>query len=68
MSSNGISPHPFIPNTPSEREDMLATIGVDDFGSLITDIPEQHRNPSLELPDSASELEGRDTDAGTRSP
>ena len=57
MSTNGNSPHPFIPNTPSERAEMLATIGVDDFESLITDIPEQHRNAPLRLPDSASELE-----------
>lgn len=36
---------------------MLATIGVDRFDDLITDIPEEHRNPSLRLPASASELE-----------
>ena len=36
---------------------MLSTIGVDSFDALITDIPEQHRNPPLRLPDSASELE-----------
>ena len=75
MSPNGISPHPFIPNTPSERDDMLATIGVDDFESLITDIPEKHRNPQLDLPDSSSELEvatrmqalaALNQDAGTR--
>ena len=57
MSDNGRSAHPFIPNTPSERDEMLATIGAGDFDALITDIPEQHRNPSLDLPDSASELE-----------
>ena len=57
MSSDGSSPHPFIPNTSSERDAMLATIGVGDFESLITDIPERHRNPGLDLPSSASELE-----------
>lgn len=57
MSSSGDSAHPFIPNTPSERSQMLAAIGVDGFSDLITDIPEQHRNPSLQLPDAASELE-----------
>ena len=36
---------------------MLSTIGVDNFEALITDIPEEHRNPSLDLPNSASELE-----------
>ena len=76
MSTNGNSPHPFIPNTPSERVEMLATIGVGDFESLITDIPVQHRNPPLRLPDSASELEvathlqalaALNADAGTQS-
>ena len=57
MTINIQSPHPFIPNTPSERAQMLATIGVDQFDDLITDIPEEHRNPPLRLPDSASELE-----------
>ena len=75
MSTNQNSPHPFIPNTPAERAEMLATIGVGDFESLITDIPEQHRNPPLRLPDSASELEvsthlqalaALNADAGTR--
>ena len=36
---------------------MLSTIGVDSFEDLITDIPEQHRNSPLNLPDAASELE-----------
>lgn len=54
---------------------MLATIGVDQFDDLITDIPEEHRNPPLQLPDSASELEvtsrmqalaALNRDAGTR--
>ena len=75
MTSNADSPHPFIPNTPSERAQMLATIGVDDFDALITDIPEQHRNSSLRLPNAASELEvatrmqalaALNQDAGTR--
>ena len=57
MSDTVNSPHPFIPNTSSERDEMLATIGVPHFGSLIADIPDQHRNPKLELPDAASELE-----------
>lgn len=54
---------------------MLATIGADQFDELITDIPEEHRNPPLRLPDSASELEvtsrtqvlaALNQDAGTR--
>ena len=57
MSAHAKSTHPFIPNTSSERAEMLSTIGVDDFGALITDIPDQHRNPPLRLPDAASELE-----------
>ena len=75
MSTSVNSPHPFIPNTPSERAQMLATIGVDDFDALITDIPEQHRNSALRLPNAASELEvatrmqalaALNQDAGTR--
>ena len=75
MSSSDDSAHPFIPNTPSERSQMLATIGVDGFADLITDIPDQHRNPPLRLPDAASELEvatrmqalaARNRDAGSR--
>ncbi len=57
MNTEAISAHPFIPNTPSEREQMLATIGVENFDALITDIPEEHRNPPLDLPNTASELE-----------
>ena len=57
MLSNATSAHPFIPNTPSERDEMLSTIGVDGFEDLITDIPEQHRNSPLNLPEAASELE-----------
>ena len=57
MSSNTVSAHPFIPNTPSERDEMLSTIGVDGFEGLITDIPEEHRNSPLDLPVAASELE-----------
>jgi glycine dehydrogenase subunit 1 len=54
---------------------MLSTIGVDDFDALITDIPDQHRNPQLRLPNAASELEvaarmqalaGLNRDAGSR--
>ena len=75
MSSSSKSAHPFIPNTPSERDEMLATIGVSDFDALITDIPEQHRNPSLRLPNAASEMEvanrmqalaATNSDAGSR--
>lgn len=36
---------------------MLAAIGVENFDALITDIPEEHRNPLLDLPNTASELE-----------
>ena len=51
------SAHAFIPNTRSERMDMLSTIGVSDFDDLIRDIPKEHRDPDLRLPDTASELE-----------
>ncbi len=56
-SNNGGAPHPFIPNTTSEYDEMLATIGVADFEVLIEDIPEEHRISALDLPDGASELE-----------
>ena len=48
---------PYIPNTDEDRRQMLDAIGVDSVEDLFRDIPEQHGNPSLDLPPAASELE-----------
>ncbi|MCH7713497.1 MAG: glycine dehydrogenase, partial [Chloroflexi bacterium] len=47
----------YIPNTPSEQAEMLATLGISSIDELFLDIPQQHRNPPLNLPDPLSELE-----------
>ncbi len=56
MTGTASSPHPFIPNTPGERAEMLAAIGVPSFADLVQDIPAAHRFPDLDLPDSLPEL------------
>jgi len=47
----------FIPHTDADRNAMLAAIGVDRMESLVTDVPEAFRFPSLDLPNVVSELE-----------
>ena len=47
----------YIPNTLEEQASMLATLGLDSIDQLFADIPEQYRNPSLDLPPPLSELE-----------
>ena len=47
----------YIPNTPAEQAEMLATLGVDSIDDLFLDIPEVHRNPPLRLPEPLSEME-----------
>ena len=47
----------YIPNTEEEQAAMLATLGVSSIDDLFLDIPQQHRNPPLNLPDPLSELE-----------
>jgi len=47
----------YIPNTEDEQAAMLATLGVSSIDELFLDIPQQHRNPPLDLPDPLSELE-----------
>ena len=49
--------HPYIPNTPDDRSEMLAAIGVSDCAELVQDIPEQHRFPALNIPDGIAELD-----------
>ncbi len=49
---------PFIPHTPEEIEQMLATIGADDIETLFDEIPANIRCQSLDgIPPAASEME-----------
>ncbi|MCI0438414.1 MAG: aminomethyl-transferring glycine dehydrogenase subunit GcvPA, partial [Chloroflexi bacterium] len=48
---------PYIPNTQADRREMLDAIGVDSVEELFRDIPEQYRNPTLDLPPPKSEFE-----------
>ena len=48
---------PYTPNTDSDRRQMLDAIGVDSVDVLFADIPEQHRNPPLDLPPPMSEFD-----------
>ena len=49
----------YIPNTDQERREMLRTLGIETVEELFTDIPQEHRNPPLNLPEPLSELELR---------
>ena len=55
--TNGHFQSHYIPNTPGEQAGMLASLGIASIEDLFADIPEEHRNPSLRLPDPLSELE-----------
>ncbi len=48
---------PFIPNTDSDRREMLAVIGKPSVESLFEDIPKALRYPRLDLPPALSEME-----------
>ena len=48
---------PYSPNTDADRHQMLDAIGVDSADELFADIPEQHRNPVLDLPPPMSEFD-----------
>ena len=50
---------PYSPNTADDRRRMLDAIGVDSVDALFTDIPLQHRNPTLDIPAPVSEMELR---------
>ncbi len=52
-------PFPYITNTEEDRQVMLKAIGVSSSAELFKDIPQQFRNPILNLPPPASELELR---------
>ncbi len=49
----------YIPNTEDDRRQMLRTLGIDTVEDLFTDIPQEHRNPPLNIPPPLSELELR---------
>ena len=42
----------YIPNTEDDRAAMLKAIGVSELDELFADIPDEHRNPKLEIPSS----------------
>ncbi len=48
---------PYSPNTDADRRQMLDAIGVDSANELFADIPEEHRNPALDLPPPMSEFD-----------
>jgi len=71
------NPHPFpshyMPNTDSDREEMLRVVGASTIDDLFVDIPEPYRNPTLDIPPPLSEIElraelatlaGKNIDAG----
>jgi glycine dehydrogenase subunit 1 len=47
----------YIPQSPKEREAMLAAIGVRSLEDLFKDIPAKHRFPELDLPPALTEME-----------
>lgn len=48
---------PYVPHTEQDREQMLATIGVERLEQLLEAVPEQHRYPALDLGPALSEPE-----------
>ena len=50
---------PFIPHTPAEQSEMLATVGVDSIEALFEDIPKKFRAAELNLPEGLSEMDVR---------
>lgn len=47
----------FIPHSPKERDEMLATIGVKSLADLFDSVPANHRFPELDLPPALTEME-----------
>ncbi len=47
----------YLPNSDSDRAEMLAALGVESVGELFRDVPEGLRDPKLELPVPLSELD-----------
>ncbi len=48
---------PYIPNTDTDRDAMLAVIGVRSFDDLVQDVPAEHRFPKLNLRPALSEFD-----------
>jgi len=61
MKQNEPKHLPYLPHTESDREAMLAQIGVRSFDELISHIPKELRVKELNLPDGLSELELTET-------
>ena len=57
MVANGRFQSHYIPNTEQEQSEMLATLGLSSLDELFLDIPEEFRNPPLNLDPPLSELE-----------
>ena len=56
-AANGFFQFPYIPNTADEQRQVLSALGLASIDDLFLDIPEDFRNPSLDLPEPLSELE-----------
>ena len=56
-TNGGHFPSQYIPNTTDEQAEMLAALGIDSIDQLFADIPDEFRNPTLNLPAPLSELE-----------
>ena len=57
MANQGHFQSHYIPNTPEEQEAMLATLNLQSIDELFRDIPDEFRNPYLQLPSPISEIE-----------
>ena len=47
----------YIPHSPKERDEMLATIGVKTLEDLFIDVPAKYRFPKLDMPPALTEME-----------
>src|SRR5690606_944067 len=47
----------YIPHTETERQQMLAAVGVTTIEDLFEAVPSHHRFPKLDLPEALSEME-----------
>jgi glycine dehydrogenase subunit 1 len=57
LTPNGHFQSHYIPNTEPEQAEMLATLGLNSLDDLFHDIPDQYRDPFLDLPAPLSEQE-----------
>ncbi len=55
--SSGGAPTPYVPNTAADRDVILAALGLGSAEDLFADLPPQHRDPEISLPEPLSELE-----------